>query len=65
MTPDEKLQVCLTCDNIKMDMKKGAACKLTNEKPTFYETCPDFKGGTEHKATSYSYLNPYSEPEMG
>jgi hypothetical protein len=48
-----------------MDMKKGAACKLTNEKPTFDETCPDFKGGTEHKATSYSYLNPYSEPEMG
>ena len=40
-TPAEKLQLCKVCKNHKFDLSRGIVCKLTNEKPTFEEECPD------------------------
>lgn len=39
---DEKIAVCETCTNRKMDFDKGMVCGLTNEKPTFIDICADF-----------------------
>lgn len=63
MTLEEKLKVCLNCDNRKFDMKRGTVCKLTDEKPTFEDSCPDYKGSTNQKSSDNSYQN--YEPEFG
>lgn len=38
----EKLAICETCTNRKMDMNRGILCSLSNEKPTFIDTCNEF-----------------------
>lgn len=38
-----RLDICETCQNKSFDIKKGIICGLTNEKPTFQDTCPDYK----------------------
>ena len=43
MTIDEQLKYCRICENRKMDFATGLVCSLTNGKPTFEGTCPDFK----------------------
>lgn len=43
MTIDERLQYCRICQNRKFDPAVGLLCGLTNEKPAFEPTCPDFK----------------------
>lgn len=50
MTPEEKIKVCLNCTNSKMDMQRGRVCKLTDEKPDFEETCPNFVEETTTKS---------------
>ncbi len=42
MTEKEKLDYCRVCENRKTDYERGIVCGLTNEKPTFEESCPDF-----------------------
>lgn len=42
MTPEEKLKICLLCENRKMDMQKGTVCKYTGEKPEFDDKCDNF-----------------------
>ena len=42
MTPEEKLNICLLCENRKMDMQKGTVCKYTGEKPEFEDKCDNF-----------------------
>ena len=39
----ERLRVCKVCTNRKMDLKTGMVCGLTDAKPAFEETCPDYK----------------------
>jgi Domain of unknown function (DUF4328) len=40
----DKIEVCKKCSNKKLDRDKGLVCRLTNEKPTFENTCPDYDG---------------------
>lgn len=39
---DPRIQKCKVCKNRSFDLNRGIVCKLTNEKPTFTETCPSF-----------------------
>jgi hypothetical protein len=34
---------CDRCKNYKFNLEKGIICGLTNQKPSFWEICPDFK----------------------
>lgn len=43
MTLDEQLKYCRICTNRTMNPAIGLVCSLTNQKPTFQTTCPDFK----------------------
>lgn len=43
MTREEQLLFCKKCLNRKMDMKQGLICKITEEKATFEDECPEFK----------------------
>lgn len=42
MSEKEQLAICETCTNRKMDMDRGLLCNLSNEKPTFIDSCNDF-----------------------
>jgi len=42
MTLEERLNYCKICQNRKMDFNIGIVCKLTDKKPDFEPTCPDF-----------------------
>ena len=42
MLPEEKINVCATCKNRKMNLKKGIVCGLTDEKPQFEDRCDSF-----------------------
>lgn len=42
MTTKQQLDFCSVCKRRKMDMGKGLVCSLTNEKPAFDPTCPDY-----------------------
>jgi hypothetical protein len=43
MTREEQITFCRKCLYRTMDVKQGLICKLTGEKATFNDTCPDFK----------------------
>jgi hypothetical protein len=43
MTLDDQLKYCRICENRKMNAAIGLVCGLTNEKPAFDVSCPDFK----------------------
>lgn len=48
MDLDERLEFCKICKNRKIDFKIGLTCSLTNEKPTFIDSCSEFiKDATE------------------
>ena len=53
MTPEEKIKVCLNCQNRKLDMHRGTVCKLTNEKPDFEDSCPNLIEDTTVKSDLY------------
>ena len=38
----ERLKLCERCKNRKFDFQTGLICSLTDEKPKFEHTCPDF-----------------------
>lgn len=42
MNLQQKLNICSTCTNRKLDINTGIVCNLTNEKPTFEPTCSDY-----------------------
>lgn len=37
-----KTDICKKCKKKKLDLKRGIVCGLTNEKPTFENSCPNF-----------------------
>jgi predicted nucleic acid-binding Zn ribbon protein len=39
----DKIETCKKCSNQKFDRNQGIVCGLTGNKPTFEETCPDYK----------------------
>jgi hypothetical protein len=43
MEMEERIKICKICKNKSVSDEKGIVCKLTNEKPTFEDECPDFK----------------------
>lgn len=38
-----QLEYCKKCTKRKFDPSRGIVCSLTNEKPTFQDTCPDYE----------------------
>lgn len=42
MSEKEQLAICETCTNRKMDINRGVLCNLSQEKPTFIDTCNEF-----------------------
>ena len=38
----EQLELCRTCQNKSFNSQVGIICGLTNAKPTFSDTCPDY-----------------------
>lgn len=60
MTPEEKLKICIICENRKMDIQKGTVCKYTGEKPEFEETCDNFKTDARE---AYNQLQQEKEKE--
>ncbi|WP_438966496.1 hypothetical protein [Flavobacterium sp.] len=43
MIKPEQLKYCQICIHRKLDFEKGMQCKLTNDFPTFENTCPTFE----------------------
>lgn len=43
MTLSEKLKFCKSCTNRKMNFATGLVCGLSNEKPDFAISCPNFQ----------------------
>lgn len=39
MTQQEKIEICSSCKNRKMELKRGLICSLTNDKPQFEQMC--------------------------
>ncbi len=56
MTLEEKLAICKTCENRRVDYEKGVVCSLTDEKPAFEDSCPDFVPATK-SSSAYNKLN--------
>jgi hypothetical protein len=48
------LETCKKCNKRKFDFQRGIFCGLTNEKPTFENTCPNFEG--DETITQYKGL---------
>ncbi len=42
MTRSERLELCKTCINRKLDLKRGLICKLTDDYADFEETCEEY-----------------------
>ncbi|UKN02981.1 hypothetical protein K6119_05565 [Paracrocinitomix mangrovi] len=42
MDLNDRIKICQSCTNKKFDRKLGTVCGLTNDKPTFEDTCPSF-----------------------
>jgi len=42
LSATEKLEYCKLCSKSKFDMKQGIVCSLSDAKPTFVNSCPDF-----------------------
>jgi Domain of unknown function (DUF4328) len=53
-----KIEICKTCSIRVFDKNQGIICGLTNAKPTFEESCPDFKKDESIKEIKKSALKP-------
>ena len=53
-----KIDVCKKCKKKKFDLKQGILCGLTNEKPTFEDSCPDFDNDETIKEYKGTNLKP-------
>ncbi len=42
MIEKERLEICQTCTNRKMDFNRGILCNLSNQKPTFNDNCNEY-----------------------
>ncbi|MDW7693715.1 hypothetical protein R9C00_03080 [Flammeovirgaceae bacterium SG7u.111] len=42
MKLEEKIEYCKICSNKGFELQTGTYCKLTNQKPEFDISCPDF-----------------------
>ncbi|MCR9253278.1 MAG: hypothetical protein NXI20_22890 [bacterium] len=42
MKLQDKLDYCRVCENRKTDYERGIVCGLTDDKPTWEDSCPDF-----------------------
>jgi hypothetical protein len=42
MREEEQLAICETCTNRKMDFNRGILCSITDEKPTFIDSCNQY-----------------------
>lgn len=40
---DVRLETCMHCMNKKFDPKRGVVCNLTDDKPTWDFSCPDYE----------------------
>lgn len=49
MATTEQLKHCKVCLNRTFDMRRGMLCGLTDDQPTFTDSCPDFKEDAEAK----------------
>jgi hypothetical protein len=53
----ERLEFCAKCGNRKFDPKQGIVCGLTDMKPTFEMSCPDYvldpKALVQHRPMEY------------
>lgn len=52
------IDLCKNCTNQAFDPKRGIVCGLTNEKPTFESSCPDFKSNGEELKKFQRKLHP-------
>lgn len=46
---DQRLAYCRICLNRKFNLKEGIVCGLTDQKPDFENTCPNFKTDQKRK----------------
>ena len=50
-----KIELCKKCTKREFDFKQGIVCGLTNEKPDFEDSCPDFD--RDETVTAYTGLS--------
>lgn len=53
-----QIEICKTCIKRKSDFQKGLVCSLTNKKPNFELTCPNFEKDSNVKAFKGLELRP-------
>lgn len=53
-----KNDICKKCKKKKLDLKQGILCGLTNEKPTFENSCPNFDKDEAIKELKETSLKP-------
>lgn len=53
-----KIEQCKQCKKQKFDFKQGIVCGLTNEKPGFEDSCPDFENDDSIKVYKGLELRP-------
>ena len=54
----KNIDTCRKCKNQKFENTQGIICGLTNAKPTFEETCPEFIRNEEIKTIEYKFTKP-------
>lgn len=59
----EKIETCKKCKKRKFDFQQGIICSLTNEKPNFTPTCPDFEN--DENNNEYKGLNTKPNEQRG
>jgi hypothetical protein len=53
-----KINICKKCRKRKFNLQTGVLCSLTNEKPTFEDSCPDFELDETIKEKQWAKLRP-------
>jgi hypothetical protein len=51
MDIEDRLKYCKLCQNQSFNFDRGMLCSLTNEKPEFNETCPDYLENKRERKT--------------
>lgn len=51
MEMTERIKICSTCKNHKMDINRGIVCNLTDQKPEFELTCESYLENQESETT--------------
>ena len=62
-TRDKVLSYCQYCSNRSFDSKKGVYCSLTQRKPDFDKSCPDFEKDIKHvlaRGEKITFSNQYT-----